>query len=493
MSYDLLMQTDAYHLAMGCLIDQPHSRETHVLYARHGGPQVVPNLALVIDRLVRSVPSRETIYQAAQFWADQRVPFDETPWLAIADRDTLPLSVRGVRDGEVVRPGEPIAIVEAPAFLASVIEPVLIGELMASMQVATRFIKAACAVGWDTSRLFEVGLRAAPSPAAHLQSLTVLARLGLVATSNGEAAARLGLKAVGTMGHRYTLRFTGQDADYQAFSHAIDAMRAYRREHAIRSRMPLSLLLDTRSTVERGLPAAIRVFEQYGPQIHDELTLSVRLDSGDLPALFETAVHELDSRFCRSSAQFPAIILESGLTASAVAELEHLRKRLGVPAAKVSYGLGGYLVGGLDRDAIALVYKLSGYDRTGVYQCVMKFGDEPAQAKRSYPGDVRPFERRDDLSVDRRVGLAEERTALAAEGFQDLFLPLVEDGRTVTPIADEAAVADFARTRWQKVARAYLGDDRYPSGLARRPVRTFRLQALEKALESESTDCRQAV
>ena len=242
--YNLPLQTDAYHMTMGYLIENPLEIETHVLYARRGGPQVIANLSHLLRDICFSIPTRENVLAASISWREKGIPFAEHAWLKLAQLPQLPLNVRGVKDGQVVLPGDPIALFTGPAILVAALEPLVLSEMMTSMQVATRFTKVMSAVKGDTSRIVEVGMRAASNPADHASKLKVLKRLGLEYTSNGEAAARLGLKAIGTMGHRFTQRFSGERADQEAFDIAITRMLAFRTEHHIDNEVPISLLLD---------------------------------------------------------------------------------------------------------------------------------------------------------------------------------------------------------------------------------------------------------
>lgn len=456
---NLALETDAYHQTMGYMLDDPLAMESYVFYARRGGPQLIVDLRASLQRLLNSIPSPAQIKEAEAFWRSQSIPFASHAWYQLSAMKNPPISVRGVRDGEVVRPGDPIAVITAPALLAGVIEPLLIGEQMTSMQLATRFIKVACALNWDSKRVFEVGYRAVDGSEDHLRKLARLKRIGLKATSNGLAASQLGLSALGTMGHRFTQRFSGEQADFEAFNAALDKMLAFQAENSINQPVPLSFLLDTRATLSGGLPAALRVIKQRINEIKGRLSISLRLDSGNLRYQFRMLAKAL-LKLEKQTQYLPGIIVESGLSAQDIQSFESLAQNLGFPREKVFYGLGGFLVGGIERDAIAAVYKINSYERANERVATMKFSDEIASAKESYPGDIELWEGKFNGKLVRELALAEESSAQLGKGFYSLFVDLLIDGewQDSTHLSDEDLQVR-AKQRWIEVTQNYVGSD----------------------------------
>lgn len=461
--YNLTLQTDAYHMTMGYLITSPLEIETHVLYARAGGPQVVPNLAELLQRVLASAPTRQQVTHAAAYWHSQGIPFPEQAWFNFAAAERMPLAVRGVLDGEVVLPGDPIAVFTGPAALVAALEPILISEMMTSMQLATRLVKIGAALNWDLGRVFEVGFRAAHGYEDHLAKLRVLRRMGLKLTSNGAAAEVLGLRPVGTMGHRYTQRFASGDADYQAFDHAIHRMLKFRREQGIPDKLNLSLLLDTRATLSQGLPAALRVIKQRSAEIATSLNLSVRLDSGDLAAQLRAVIRAFQVELADSPVQ-PRIILESGLHAQDIANFEAIAQELGFDQQRLAYGVGGYLVGGIDRDTLSLVFKITGFGGDSVRNTrdhipTMKFADEADGGKESYPGQLELWERETETGLERLLALSEESLLLEARDYRRLFHPLVDNGVLWGgALRRDEVVQQYAQQRWAALTGNYLAD-----------------------------------
>lgn len=474
-----LVATDAYHLSMGYLMGEAEALqpETHILYARSGGPLVVPNLSEVLTDYFAWRPSGEDVDQAQRFWSSQGIPFAVDIWRSFMDLPTLPILVRGVTDGEVVLPGDPIAVVQAPAIMAAVPEPYFIGRLMKSMQVATRFTKLSQAVGWERQRLFEVGMRAANSIEDHIDSIRTLERVGLRMTSSGVAGAKTGIATGGSMGHRYTQRFSN---DYQAYIQAIDRMLAYKYDRGDSGKVKLSLLLDTRNTLQSGLPAAIKVIQERHDQIKQHLELSVRLDSGDMVQQLSEIIRRFQQELPGPEV-WPAIIVESGLTAEVVARFEQVGKAKGYPREKLLYGVGGYLVGGIQRDFISLVYKVSSYNG----EPTMKFADERQRGKESYPGNVTLMEKSIDGRIQRLVALREESDGLSQCGWREVFVNLIEDGRYCGPRFDKKQRIAFIERRWQQVSQGYLGDEKYPREFPSKPRLSTGVARLAERLRAQ--------
>lgn len=459
---NILTATDGYHIAMGYLMgDAALEPETHVLYARTGGPLVVAGLGSIVEHYLTQGLSEAQVQEAQAYWTQQGVPFPAQAWRALARLPTLPIGIRALPDGTVVLPGEPIAVISAPALLAAVPEPYLIGATMRAVQVATRFTKAAKAVEWERGRLFEVGLRATSSVAEHEASVQVLASVGLGMSSSGVAAASAAIASGGTMGHRYTQRFSD---DESAFEQALDRMLAYRRSTATQDKVKLSFLLDTRDTLAAGLPAAVRVIERRFETIVREVDLSVRLDSGDLEAQLRAVASTFQARFA-TRGWLPGILIESGLNPERIASLEAVVRASRYPREKVGYGLGGYLVGGISRDWIGLVYKLA--EAGG--RATMKFANEAGGAKESYPGDITLVERDATGRTERQVALRAEVAGLRRAGWRDLMVTIADDGRMLQTAPTPVDLPERIARAWDHVAGGYIGEEKHASQFPVKP------------------------
>ena len=467
---NIFLTTDGYHLTMGFLINEGALKsETHILYARTGGPLVVPDLAEMVKEYIEWRPTIRDVEEAYQFWISQGVPFNKDAAEEIVKLTSMPITVRGVKAGEVVLPGEPIAVIKAPAFLAAIPEPVFIANMMTSIQVATRFTKVAQALNWERERVFEVGMRA-DKVEEHIKKIKTLAGVGLKMTSSGIAAKEAGIKAGGSMGHRFTQRFS---SDYDAFIQALEQMLWFKDSEQIKEKVKLSFLLDTRNTLLSGLPAALAVIEERYDDIVANVDLSVRLDSGDLAYQLEVIIDQFLNQF-DGSVFMPSIILESGLNPRDIASFEAIAKRKGFPLNKMLYGVGGYLVSGVKRDDVSMVYKVSSYD-DGI--ATMKFGDEDNRGKESYPGEISLMERQTTKGIERQLALISEVESLKAQGWKDLFETICLDGVMQITIASKQERIARLTERWKMVAKGYIGDKKRPENFTLRPQYSHRLEA----------------
>ncbi len=215
----------------------------------------------------------------------------------------------------------------------------------------------------DPNRIFEVGMRAVSCMEQHEIALAAIKEAGILRTSNVYLAQRLGMIPVGTMGHEHPQRIGD---DYEAFI-------------AMRDRFPgfLFYLPDTYSTIQSGIPSALRVIAEQ-----PDRDAGIRFDSE----------HGIRGHYMFTIAKAiemglqPRLALESGWNRDLTVEFEALREMVKWPMDRQAYGYGGYLVKPpwptCLRDEVSAVYKLS---QTGSMN-VMKFGDEPGSAKASIPG-----------------------------------------------------------------------------------------------------------
>lgn len=158
---------------------------------------------------------------------------------------------------------------------------------------------------------------------------------------------------VGTMGHEHVQR---HGSDREAFT-------------AMRDRFPgaVSYLLDTFSTLESGIPEAIRAMSEAPTR-----PAALRFDAERGVETHYLAAIEA----ARAAGVTPTLVLESGWNAEKTRRFEELRVEAGWPAARQTYGFGGYFVEPpwrtFRRDDVAAVWKLC---QTGD-RATMKFGDE---------------------------------------------------------------------------------------------------------------------
>lgn len=407
-----ILSTDAYKIAMA-LAGFPLRVETFEYVHRQGGPHYMPfDPSEVVKKLLPALDG--AIDEHVRWLTSKGYPVGPSYITALEGS----ITVEGIREGTWFFDREPAFTVTGPSALVSWLEPLVL-RLNYPIQVATVTVKAkeefgrdegglhralderiglvTCLeqleivrwvmdkleVDWapgidetfqdavrekaddlirvveDPNRLFEVGMRAATCEEHHRLVLTALREAGIQKTSNCALAHELGMTPVGTMGHEHVQRF-GSDE------------RAFR---AMRDRLagPSSFLLDTFSTIQSGIPTALKLLAE------EDRGDGMRYDSGDKVTQYLVACSQ-----AKGMKLNPLHTLEDSFNLVKTVEFERLREFTGVRPEKQIYGYGGWFNnhGLLTRDRVSAVFKLS--ETAG--KAVMKFGDEPGAGKESIPG-----------------------------------------------------------------------------------------------------------
>ncbi|MFC4463606.1 nicotinate phosphoribosyltransferase [Streptomyces xiangluensis] len=289
-------------------------------------------------------------------------------------RDLAPLlgmeftgQVRAVPEGGIVLAGEPLLEVAAPLPEAQLVETYILNQVNHQTTIASK--AARCVLAAAGHPVVDFSLRRTHGPQAGFQAARLSAMVGFAGTSNVAAATAEGLSAVGTMAHSYIEAFGTEEA----------AFRAFARSHP----GPVTLLVDTYDT-EEGVRIAARVLRDLdrGPGS------AVRLDSGDLGALAQTARAILDA------AGLPdvRIIASGGLDEYAVDELVRSGAPIDVYAVGTRVGVSA------DAPFLDSAYKMVEYDG----RPVMKL----SSAKVTAPGPKQVFRRPGFADV---IGLHDEQ------------------------------------------------------------------------------------
>ena len=185
--------------------------------------------------------------------------------------------IYAVPEGTPIFPHEPILTVRAPAIEAQFIETYLLLALNHQSLIATkanRIVRAA-----QGRRVMEFGSRRAQGANGAIQG----ARAAYIGGCHGTACTisdqLYGVYAGGTMAHSWVQMF---DTQYDAF-------KTYCETYPESA----TLLVDTYNTLKKGVPDAIRAFnEVLKPK--GIKTCGIRLDSGDMAYLTQEARKMLD-------------------------------------------------------------------------------------------------------------------------------------------------------------------------------------------------------
>lgn len=273
--------------------------------------------------------------------------------------------VWAVPEGTIVYANEPLMEVTAPIAAAQLAETYLLNQITTHTTLASKAARyRVAAAGRD---LVDFTFRRTQGVEAAMAAARASAIAGFTATSNVEAARRLGLRAAGTMAHSYI----------EAFPSEVEAFRAFAEDLPDRT----TFLVDTYETLG-GVQAAIEVISELG--IGD--TSGVRLDSGDLDGLSRAARALLDDAGLTRA----RIFASGGLDESKVARLV----TAGAPID--AFGIGTELGVSYDAPCLESVYKLVRYDGRPVVKL--------STGKQTLPGEKQIF-RRADGDV---IGLREE-------------------------------------------------------------------------------------
>lgn len=386
--------------------------------------------AATFDLFVRRLPETRNylvaagLDQALAFLEDLRFEPDEIAWLRARPElqhvpgpfftDFLPAfrftgDVWAMPEGTPVFGHEPILRVTAPIAEAQLVETALLATISFQTSIASR---AARVVGAAAGRhVIEFGTRRAHGIEAGFYAARAACLAGCVGTSNVGAARAFDLTLSGTMAHAWVL----------AHGDEVEAFRAY---HAIFRERSI-FLLDTYDTL-----AATDAVITAGLRPH-----SVRLDSGDLPALARGVRERLDRAGWHDVRIFATGDLDEHQIAALIAG--------GAPID--GFGVGTALSTSSDAPALGAVYKLAEVERADTWVGVMK----RSPGKHTWPGRKQVWRIvRDGVASGDVIGLADEPPP---DGGRALLAPVMCGGRRLEPAPPIGAIRDHARA-----ARALL-------------------------------------
>jgi nicotinate phosphoribosyltransferase len=347
--------------------------------------------------------------------------------------------VWAIPEGRFVLPDEPLLEVTAPMPEAQLVETYLLNQTTYMTAVGSK--AARCRLAAPESAMVDFSFRRVHGGEASIGVAWASAVAGFVATSNVEAARRLGLRATGTMAHSYV----------EAFASEIESFRAFARDFPD----TVTLLVDTYDT-RRGITNAIEVGREL--EARGKKLVGIRLDSGDLAALSKEARALLDE----AGMEEVRIVASGGLDEHSIAALSSA----GAPID--SYGVGTKMGVVDDSPALNSVYKLVEFEGRPVAKL--------STGKATPPGRKQVWRR---SGLDDRIGLRDQ----APPDGEPLLEEVMRGGRPT----DERGLADARR--WfdkdlealPKQLRALDGDEEP------RPERTEELARLAEEVRQELT------
>jgi nicotinate phosphoribosyltransferase len=286
-------------------------------------------------------------------------------WLE-AECDFSQITLRAIPEGRVVHPGEPLTVVQGPLAMAQILETALLNRINYQTLIATKAARI-----YESGRgrlLLEFGLRRGHDLGANAGTRAALIG-GADFSSNVGISHVLGLPPKGTHAHSMVQIFMSLGEG------ELGAFRAYASVYPD----DCLLLVDTISTLESGIPNAIRVFEELRAAGHKPV--GIRMDSGDLAYLSIQAAKMLDR------AGFPdtTIVLSNDLDElviwQIITQIQEEAARYGVDPdrliRRLTYGVGTRLVTSAGDPALGGVYKLVAVRDNGNWQPAIKISESP--------------------------------------------------------------------------------------------------------------------
>lgn len=350
-----VLNTDLYQLTMAAgyfCQDLAERRATFELYVRKLPPQraflVAAGLEQALDYLKALRFERRDITALRALPVFAKVPAAFFDYLAGLKFEG---DVWALPEGTVFFPYQPILRISAPLIQAQLVETWLLAMINYQTSVASKAARIQLAIEQcgSAARFIDFGSRRAHGPQASLLAARAAWIGGAIGTSNVHASIELGIPAIGTAAHAWTMAF---DSEPEAF-------KAYREVFPGHG----TLLVDTYDTLQ-GVRNAI----SSGKGLK-----GVRLDSGDFLSLSKQARALLDE----------ADMADTQVVVSGDMNEYKVRDLLSAGAPVDLFGIGTELATSIDAPSLGGVYKLVEIaDGQGGTRQALKL----SSSKISYPG-----------------------------------------------------------------------------------------------------------
>lgn len=261
-------------------------------------------------------------------------------------------SVWAIPEGTPVFPNEPLVTVRGPIMQAQFVETMILLTINHQSLIATksnRIVRAA-----EGRAVMEFGSRRAQGTSGAVEGARAAYIGGVAGTACTLSDKLYGIPALGTMAHSWVQSF---DSEYEAF-------RAYAEVYPNNC----TLLVDTYSVLNSGVPNAIRVFDEV-LKPRGITSCGIRIDSGDITYLTKKARVMLDK------AGYPQakIVVSNSLD-------EYIIRDILQQGAKIdSFGVGERLITSKSEPVFGGVYKLAAIEKDGVIEPKIKLSENVAK------------------------------------------------------------------------------------------------------------------
>jgi nicotinate phosphoribosyltransferase len=290
-----------------------------------GGYAIAAGLEQVVEYIQKLRFTEEDI----DFLRDKKI-FDEG-FLAFLKDFRFTGSIWAVPEGTVVFPGEPLMIVKGRAIEAQFIETYVLMQINHQSLIATKASRLARAA--KGRAISEFGSRRAQGAEAAILGARAAYIGGCTGTACTISDICYGVPSTGTMAHSWVQMF---DDEYTAF-------KTYCEIYPNNA----TLLIDTYSVLDSGLPNAIKAFKEV--LLPRGITrCGVRIDSGDITYLTQKIRKRLDDEGLTDC----KIVVSNSLDEYIIREL--IRQGAEVDA----FGVGERLITAMSDPVFGGVYKL---------------------------------------------------------------------------------------------------------------------------------------
>ena len=271
----------------------------------------------------------------------------------------LHCNIWAIEEGMPIFPHEPIVTVEGPCIECQMLETLLLVTFNHQCLIATksnRIVRSA-----EGRPVMEFGARRAQGYDAAYYGARATYIGGVGSTSCVMASRDFGIPASGTMAHSWVQMFPSQ---YEAF-----------KKYAEMYPDACVLLVDTYNVLKKGIPDAIRVFDEVLKPL-GKRPKGVRIDSGDIAYLSKKARKMLDD------AGYP----DCTICASNSLD-EYLVRDLIMQGARVdSFGIGENMITAKSDPVFGGVYKLAAVKDAGSEEYEPKIKISETAEKLTIPG-----------------------------------------------------------------------------------------------------------
>jgi nicotinate phosphoribosyltransferase len=265
-----------------------------------------------------------------------------------------------------MHPNVPLTVAEGPLAMAQILETPLLNILNYQTLIATKASRIR--TSGRGRLLLEFGMRRGQGEGVNAGARAALIG-GADYSSNVGLSAQLDFPPKGTHAHSMVQAFVAMGGT------ELDAFRAYAEVYPD----DCLLLVDTISTLESGIPNAIRVFEELRRRGHRPV--GIRLDSGDLAYLGIQAAKLLDAAGFEDAVIVLSNNLDELVIWQIITQVQDEAPLYGVDPdkliARLVYGVGTGLITSRGQPALDGVYKLVALHKGGGWVPAIKVSESP--------------------------------------------------------------------------------------------------------------------